>query len=151
MNNHQKEIDLLNELLTKSYDAQQGYNQAADSVEEENINLRDMFRQYAVNRQQFANELISMVVALGGTPTENESVTAKLHQTWMSLKALVASKDEKAILSEVIKGESAAIESYSNAINNLPANSINREAIISQRSRVELSLTRVKELASIYS
>jgi len=82
---------------------------------------------------------------------EHESITAKLHQTWITLKTLVASRDEKAVLDEVIRGEEATMKSYNEAINNLPASSINRDALTSQRSRIETSLTRVKQLAKVYS
>ena len=100
----------LNELLEKNYDAEKGYLNAADSVD--NKRLKIFFKNRASERSEFAKNLRTEILSYGQIPEDDGSIKGAMHRNWMSLKSLFSSNDEEAILEEAIRGEKASIEEY---------------------------------------
>lgn len=100
----------LNELLIKNYDAEKGYLNAAENVD--NTNLKIFFKRRASERSEFAKELRTEILKYGEIPEYSGSLKGTVHRNWMSLKSLFSSNDAEAILEEAIKGEKASLEEY---------------------------------------
>ncbi len=110
----------LNELLIKNYDAEKGYRNAIENVD--NDRLKMFFKRRASERSEFAKEIKTEIERFGETPRDSGSFKGTVHRNWMDLKSTFTSNDEEAILEEAIKGEKASLEVYNDLIkeSNLP-------------------------------
>jgi len=110
----------LNELLVKNYDAEKGYQNAAENVDSPTLKM--FFKRRATERSKFAKELRTEILQYGEIPEDSGSFKGAVHRNWMSLKTLFTSNDEEAILEEAIRGEEASLEVYDDIMKdrNLP-------------------------------
>jgi uncharacterized protein (TIGR02284 family) len=100
----------LNELLVKNYDAEKGYLNAIDNVE--NKNLKMFFKRRASERSEFAKDLRTEILRYGEIPENDGSFKGTMHRNWTTLKATFSSNNEEAVLEEAIKGEKASLKEY---------------------------------------
>lgn len=138
---NEKIVECLNDLLTKAYDAEEGFNQAADHAESRPDLVR-FFRQQSNLRVSFGHDIKQMIAQYGGTPDKGSSMTAKAHQVWIAVKdALTPDHDGEQVLEECIRGEKVALEDYDDKLecDELPADV--RSLISSQRAAIASSLT----------
>ena len=91
-------ISTINGLIETCKDGQEGYQQAAEGVQ--NSALKTLFYEYGQQRSQFSGELQELVRELGGSPENSGSFTGALHRGWIDIKSIVTGKDEGAILNE---------------------------------------------------
>ncbi len=114
-------ISTLNSLIETSKDGQNGFQEAAESVERSD--LKSLFYECSQQRAQFTGELQSLVRELGGDPEESGSLAAAVHRGWINMKSAVTGRDETAILNECERGEDVAVSAYKKALEeDLPAN-----------------------------
>jgi uncharacterized protein (TIGR02284 family) len=114
-------ISTLNGLIEICRDGQEGFREAAESVNSSDI--KTFFVQNSQQRAQFVGELQSLVRGLGGDPENSGSTLGAIHRGWIDLKTAIAGNDEKAVLNECERGEDAAKKAYKEALEmNLPSN-----------------------------
>tara|TARA_R110000796_G_scaffold159169_4_gene275899 strand:+ start:17386 stop:17907 length:522 start_codon:yes stop_codon:yes gene_type:complete len=106
----EKLIDKLNDVLRRSYDAMEGYENAIEDMSD--AQLENFFKNQVMERRRFAQELATEVTALGGEPVTQSSFKASLHRAWMDLKSSVASNNVEKVLQECIRGEETARDDY---------------------------------------
>ena len=110
----------LNELIETSKDGEQGFLKAARDTK--TSELSTLFTRCAQRCAEGARELQALVRKLGGDPDQSGSVAGAMHRGWVSVKEAVSSRDDKAILEEVERGEDYAKAQYRKAIEQaLPA------------------------------
>lgn len=114
--NNEKTVDTLNTLVEINNDRIEGYQTAADGIEEQD--LKSMFGKFAQDSQKCRQELSSEITNLGGTPTDETRNSGKLFRAWMDVKAAVTGNDRKAILDSCEYGEDHAIETYEDVLEN---------------------------------
>jgi uncharacterized protein (TIGR02284 family) len=107
-------VSTLNDLIETCRDGQQGFQTAAEGVKDGD--LKTLFLNYAQQRAQFIAELQKEVRQLGGRAKETGSVAGSLHRGWLNIKAAVTGQDEKAVISEVERGEDTSVASYRDAL-----------------------------------
>jgi len=100
----QTEITTINTLIETLIDSVTGYEDAAANLDTD-TRLQQLFRDRAIERQRVVEELRTEVRRLGGTPEDSGTFLGKTHQRFLDLKAVVAGRDEKAIVNEVERGE----------------------------------------------
>lgn len=143
MNELQKEtVSVLNNLIETNENGRLGFQQAADRVNEST--LKSTFGTLAQQHATFAEELRSEVRSMGENPEGREgSVGGSLHRGWISLKDALSAKDAEAVLEEVERGESHAVEQYEDALQKeLPAN---------VRSTIERQCDSIRESKNHFS
>lgn len=144
MNNQEKIIEHLNDLLTKNYDAEAGYKLAAENVENEE--LRGFLELRAKKRYDFGHALKEEIKKLGGEPDKGTSLTGDLHRVWMNLKDTFTSGDA-ATYAECVRGEEAFVEEYEECLKDsehLPPSVVN--LVQSQLVDGKKALAEVKAL-----
>jgi len=104
----------LNELLERTFDAEQGFKQAAENVK--NPVIKEFFEKRAAQRYNFGQELKREIKSFGQDPKVGGSFKGTLHRNWMNVKNLIAMDEEEAMLKEVERGEEAAISMYNNIL-----------------------------------
>lgn len=117
MMTNEQTVKTLNDLLTKAYDAEQGYAQAAEKTAD-SPRLANFFRLESALRLSIGRDLKMLISHYGGEPDKGASVAAKAHQIWIAMKDFMSSNDEEAVLEECERGESAALEEYDEALSN---------------------------------
>ncbi|TYB69412.1 PA2169 family four-helix-bundle protein [Bizionia saleffrena] len=110
----------LNELLVKNYDAEKGYENAAENVDSDRLKM--FFKRRATERGEFAKEIKNEILQYGEEPKDSGSFKGTMHRNWMSLKSTFSGNNEEAVLEEAIKGEKASLEEYDEMVTakNLP-------------------------------
>lgn len=116
-----KVITALNELIQTCRDGQEGFKEAANNVS--NIDLKNFLENESHHRARFVSELQQQVHGLGGEPDSTGSPAGAIHRAWIEVKGTLTGKDDKAILSEVERGEDSAVKAYETELAKaLPAN-----------------------------
>ena len=104
----------LNELLERTYDAEKGFKQAAEKVD--NKTIKQFFMDRAKQRYDFGHELKAEIKAFGQSPEKGGSAKGTLHRSWIDFKSLFSNNNEEAMLEEVNRGEKEAIETYNDIL-----------------------------------
>ena len=114
-------ISTLNNLIETCKDGQNGFQTAAEGVQ--NSNLKSVFYEFGQQRAKYVGELQGLVRELGGDPENSGSVAATLHRGWINIKSAVTGQDDAAILNEAERGEDIAKNAYEKATAmSMPAN-----------------------------
>ena len=137
----------LNSLLEKTYDAEKGFQKAADNVE--NIALKNYFKQKAQERYDFGHELKSEIRSFNQEVDKGGSFTGTAHRAWMDIKALFSNDDEESMLEEAIRGEESAVSEYNEVLNETSLPASTKSILASQKSKIESGLSRIKTLEDL--
>jgi len=136
-------ISTLNNLIETCKDGQEGFQQAAEGVQDSS--LKSLFYEYSQQRSQFVGELQGLVRELGGEPETSSSVAGALHRGWINIKSAVTGRDDAAILNECERGEDIAKSVYKDALAaDLPSN-VN-SVIQEQATQVQQAHDRIRGL-----
>lgn len=101
--NNDHDIKTLNSLIATTLDSADGYAEAAKDAKGEP--LVSLFRTRSSERRSAASKLQQSVRSLGGTPEDEGTVLASAHRMFVNLRASLTTKDNKAVVDEVERGE----------------------------------------------
>ncbi len=137
-------ISVLNGLIETCKDGQEGFKEAAEGVERQE--LKTLFYEFSQQRAEFAGVLQELVRSLGGDPETGGSVSGAVHRGWINIKSAVTGQDEGAILNECERGEDAAKDAYADALrdNRFPTHIA--EVLAQQSQAVLAAHNRVRSL-----
>ncbi len=121
------DISTLNGLIATTIDSVDGYTEAAKDAD--NSRFAAMFTSRATERRQVANALQAEVSKLGGDPSDDGTILASAHRTFLVLKAAVTGKDDQAIVNEVERGEDHIKAKFENALQDHELGAETRSAI----------------------
>jgi uncharacterized protein (TIGR02284 family) len=111
------ERDTLNELIETCRDAELGFRDAAELVEDNSI--KTLFLKMACHRGRFAAELEPHARRLGGPGASDGTAAAAWHRRWMHVRNHLTSIGDAAIVAEADRGDSVSLNVYSEAINGM--------------------------------
>lgn len=147
--NYTKEVsEKLNALLEKNYDAEAGYQQATEKVE--NNVLKDFFNRQQVERYNFGHELKSEIQSYGESPEKGTSFKGDAHRTWMNIKSTFTSDNEEAMLEEAIRGEKAAVEEYNEVLTETRLPASTRNLLSTHRDHIQKALNQVNAMEETF-
>lgn len=109
-------IVILNDLIRINNDRTLSYKKAGEELKEEDIDLRGLFNQYAIESKLYANKLELLVASIGEEPAEDTLLTGELYQTWMNLKPVIKGTDRASILDACAFAEEAILKAYESAL-----------------------------------
>ena len=99
--------NLLNELIELNNDRIAGFEKALADIDDTNVDLKELFQEYASQSRRYSQELTTIVAQRAGEPETGNSVAGTLHRAWIDVKALFGGSDRASILSEAERGEDA--------------------------------------------
>lgn len=140
-------LDQLNKLLTRSHDAEKGYQEAADNVKDNE--LKSLFLAQSRQRGEFAAEIDREIRALGGEPDNGTSLAADLHRAWINIKSTVASNDNKATVQECQRGDQDALENYTAVLQETDLVASTRELLLRQKQSIDSAHASMARLALV--
>lgn len=144
----EKVISKLNHLLSRTYDAEQGYVEAANHIS--SISLNKWLQENAFQRYRFGHELKMEIKRLDGTPDKGTSFLGEMHQFWMNLKSYFTGSDEAGMLNESIRGEEAALEDYQSVLDEVTLPLETKILLEDQRDSIKSNIRTMKRMLSIY-
>ncbi|MDX2002050.1 MAG: PA2169 family four-helix-bundle protein [Chitinophagales bacterium] len=142
-------IEHLNLLVKRSYDAQQGFQKAAEDVE--NPLLKDFLLNHSLQRTDFLEQLKAEVRNLGGTPEDSTSILGDLHRAWIDFRSALSTRDEKAVLDECERGETTAYENYSEVLADTALPESTRTLLQRQQTQIGDAIQKIKALKVTFS
>lgn len=107
-------VDTLNDLIRIVEDSHEGYRQAAESSEDED--LRTLFNDLAGQRGAIVRELQRLVAREGGAPDIGGTMLGGAHRFFLGLRTAVMGRDRNVILAEVGRGEEECLRRYEEAL-----------------------------------
>ena len=135
---------LLDGLIEKVKDGEEGFRTAAKDVDSKN--LREMFTTLSEQRAMFLNQLQALAKSLGEKQPETEgSVVGAAHCGWIDLRAAVATQNSKAILEECERGENTAVAAFGEALDKDLPDTI-RGTVADQFAKIQAVRDRIKRL-----
>lgn len=133
-------LSILDDLLENSRDGEYGFRACADEVEDTQV--KQVFENRAVQCAAAAEELATLIRALGGKADQGGSVSGALHRGWVHVKGTLGADSALSMLEECERGEDSAVARYRKALkNDLPADVlavVQRQADGAQRNHDQI-------------
>jgi len=107
-------VDTLNDLIRIVQDSHEGYQQAAESGEDDD--LKALFGELAAQRGAIVRELQRLVAEVGGAPDIGGTIVGGAHRFFLGLRAAVLGHERDSILAEVERGETECVRRYEEAL-----------------------------------
>ena len=143
-----KVISKLNHLLARTYDAEQGYVEAANHIS--SVSLNRWLQENAAQRYRFGHEIKGEIRKLGGTPDKGTSFAGEAHQFWMNLKSYFTANDELGMLNESITGEEKALEDYNDVLEDTTLPLETKTLLEDHRDSIKANIRTMKRMTDIY-
>ena len=110
----------LRELAQLSIDSRDGFDYAAERIEDDSPAIAQKFRTFSDERAKFAEQLGGLLRSSG---EEDGSWAASIHRTWMNIRDMLAEKpDIYAVVAEAERGEDVIKQAYEDAARDLQGN-----------------------------
>ncbi|MFD0669133.1 ferritin-like domain-containing protein [Ramlibacter sp. MAHUQ-53] len=136
-------LDVLEDLVECCKDGEYGFRECADHAKREE--LRATFRERAEDCQRGARELQDCIRQLGGQADDSGSALGAVHRGWVSVRAILTTHDDEAMLTEAERGEDNALARYRKALQK-PLPSEVREVVERQLQGVQRNHDEIKRL-----
>ena len=150
MENRDKVVSLINDLIEINNDRIVGYEKAIDELKDDISDLRMLFQRYIQESRQYKQELVHEVKRLGGNPADGTTNSGKIYRVWMDLKSVVTGHDRKTVLENCEFGEDAAQKAYDMALNNeLELETSLRDLLVRQKTQLRVGHDEVKKLRNL--
>ncbi len=143
---NQKQVDLLNDLITLNNDRVAGYEKAMSDVKNENVDLKAIFQKYSEQSRKFSQELTQAVAEHGEKADTGTSVGGSLHRAWIDVKSLFGGSDRKSILEEAERGEDVIKKAYNETIESGNLSEKVLELVSAQRAEIQKDHDVIKNL-----
>jgi uncharacterized protein (TIGR02284 family) len=123
MENNQKVVEVLNDLIQINNDRINGYEKALKELKDENDDLKSLFTGFIDQSRNIRNALGTEVQTLHADMDKGTTSSGKIYRAWMDVKALFTGHDRQTVLDSCEFGEDAAQKAYKTALSteNLPA------------------------------
>ncbi|TDE17378.1 ferritin-like domain-containing protein [Dyadobacter psychrotolerans] len=115
MTNTSNATGVINDLIEINNDRVAGFEKAIEDISDENIDLKDLFENYAQQSRKNAQALSAVAGSAPHLET-GKSVSGTLHRVWIDVKSLFGGSDRASILSEAERGEDAIKKAYKDAL-----------------------------------
>lgn len=151
MSTKDKVLKKLNELLTRNYDAEYGYKEAAEDVKDPK--LKKVFKTYVEQRYKFGHDIKGEIMNLGGDPekAKGTSVAGDIHRKWMDLKKTITSHNEEVILEECRRGEMVTWQDYNEVLGLEDLPPTTRTVLEDHKRKIDEAIYDIMELKSDYA
>ena len=136
-------VQVLNDLLETCYDGMDGFRAAAGSLTR--TDAIAFCESRAARIDESAAELYTAVRRLGGRPAEHGHPEASVHRGWIHLRASAIDTSDDGVLSEIERGEDAALHGYRHALGKSLPPALH-DLVADQLRGVEENLEGVRQL-----
>ncbi|PWS33094.1 PA2169 family four-helix-bundle protein [Pedobacter paludis] len=146
MENTEKTVAVLNDLIEINNDRADGFDKAAKDLSEENIDLKAVFEKFSSESRTNVTELAGLVGRNGENPDTGNTILGSLHRAWIDIKASFGGDDRHSILAECERGEDAIKKAYREALQENELGENIREVLLGQQQGINASHDAIKAL-----
>ncbi len=115
----------LRELAQLNIDSRDGFDYAAERIEDDSPAVATQFRDWSDQRARFAEQLDGILRGAGEQAQEDGSWAASMHRTWMNIRDMLSEKpDIYAVVAEAERGEDVIKQAYEDAGRELNGNAL---------------------------
>lgn len=147
MNENEKSVENLNQLLGKNFEAEHTYKKAAENIE--SIVLKNFFLFQAAKRAKFGTELATEILGLGGDPVKSGSTLEALKDKWLDVINAVSKNNEEVILKTCLAADKENLEEYNSVLKAQHPKTSASEMLEQQKKSIETTLTKIKNLEDV--
>lgn len=151
MEDNQKVIEVLNDLIQINNDRVTGYERALKELKDDDSNLRTLFESFIDQSRNIRNELGVEVQTLKGKMDDGTTASGKIYRAWMDVKAVFTGHDRHTVLENCEFGEDAAQKAYKTALNTEDLPAYIKELITRQQQELKGAHDEVKALRDEYA
>lgn len=121
----------LRELAQLNIDSRDGFDYAAERIDDGSTAVAQKFREWSDQRAQFAEQLDGLLRSAGEESQDDGSWAASIHRTWMNIRDMLSEKpDIYAVVAEAERGEDVIKQAYEDAGRDLTGNVL---AVVNQQ------------------
>ena len=146
MENQEKTVEVLNDLIEINNDRADGFDKASSDLSDENIDLKATFDKLSSDSRTNATELAGLVGRNGENPDTGNTVLGTLHRAWIDIKASFGGDDRHSILAECERGEDAIKKAYRDALQENELGENVRSVLLKQQDGINISHDAIKAL-----
>jgi len=144
MNNSEKAVEVLNDLVKIHNDRIQGYERA--TVEVEDADLKQLFTSFIGDSHKFKLALATEVQTFHKDIENTTSSSGDIHRTWLNVKAFFSGHTTKSVLEECEFGEDATQKAYKSAIEDEGVPAYIKDILTEQEVNLKAAHDKVKAL-----
>jgi len=144
MNNSEKAVEVLNDLIKIHNDRIQGYERA--TVEVEDADLKQLFTSFIGDSHKFKLALATEVQTFHKDIENTTSSSGDIHRTWLNVKAFFSGHTAKSVLEECEFGEDATQKAYKSAIEDEGVPAYIKDILTEQEVTLKAAHDKVKAL-----
>ena len=146
MENQEKTVSVLNDLIEINNDRADGFENASGNLKDQNVDLKAIFDKLASESRKNVIELAGLVGGRGDKPESGNSISGTLHRAWIDIKATFGGDDRHSILAECERGEDAIKKSYKDALQENDLGTEVRDILLNQQQGVNAGHDTIKAL-----
>lgn len=146
MENQEKTVEVLNDLIQINNDRADGFDKASKDLSEENIDLKATFDKLSSDSRANVAELAGLVGRNNEDPDTGNTILGTLHRAWIDIKASFGGDDRHSILAECERGEDAIKKAYKDALQENELGENVRSVLLKQQDGINISHDAIKAL-----
>lgn len=146
MENQEKTVEVLNDLIQINNDRADGFDKASKDLSDENIDLKAIFEKLSSDSRDNVTELAGLVGRNNEDPDTGNTILGTLHRAWIDIKASFGGDDRHSILAECERGEDAIKKAYRDALQENELGENVRTVLLKQQDGINISHDAIKAL-----
>lgn len=149
---HSEELtSALNDLVLINNDRIEGYQNAIESVEIEDADLKMLFAKMISNSRSHISDLGDLIFEAGGEIEDGTTTSGKIFRTWMRVKSVFSVNDRISILESCETGEDAALKAYDMALaSDAEMSTEVRQTLLEHKSSLTNDHDQIKKLRDLH-
>jgi uncharacterized protein (TIGR02284 family) len=149
MENQKQIVEILNDLIEINNDRAEGFERAANDINDENIDLKAIFEKFGSQSRSNITQLASLIGSRGEMAEDGNTILGTIHRAWIDIKATFGGSDRHSILSECERGEDAIKKAYQEALQENDLGEDVRETLLSQQKDIQANHDAIKALRDV--
>ncbi|RNL52111.1 PA2169 family four-helix-bundle protein [Pedobacter jejuensis] len=146
MENTEKTVEILNDLIEINNDRADGFDKASADLDDVNIDLKATFEKLSSDSRANSLELAGLVGRNGDAPDTGNTILGTLHRAWIDIKASFGGDDRHSILAECERGEDAIKKAYRDALAENELSEPLRSTLLKQQEGINAGHDLIKGL-----
>jgi len=146
MQNKNKIIEVLNDLVLINNDRIAGYERAIKESKPGDTDLRQLYKSMIAESHNLKIQLGQEIEALGADMEKGTTTSGKIYRAWMDVKAVFTGHDRHTVLANCEAGEDAAQRAYQEALQHEGIPAYIREMLVRQQDLLRESHDEIKDL-----
>lgn len=151
MNNENKNIEILNDLIKINNDRISGYKKSIETLSPVDEELAVIFTGLISQSEKYKDELMKVMQLLGYHAEQGTTVLGDIYRKWIDLKTIFTGDDRHSILRNCELGEEAAQQAYQSALEQENLAVEIQDILENQKMELQAAYNHIKSLTESLS